>query len=78
MFLSSEEIINLTGRTRPTAQIRWLRANGFETLQRADGLPLVLRSAIENRMSYTLRRQQKESQPNWSTLNATPTHTSRK
>ncbi len=52
MFLSRTELGELTGLSRPSAQIRWLRANGFEVLQRADGVPLILRDALTTRMGF--------------------------
>lgn len=70
MFLTREEIEDLTGRARPTAQIRWLRANGFEVLERADGMPIVLRAALMARMGVAARnRRPILTQPDWSILN---------
>lgn len=74
MFLTGNELLELTGRSRPSAQIRWLRQNGFEVLQRADGRPLVLRSAIAARMGIASEmRRHVLSEPNWSALDATQT-----
>lgn len=76
MFLTREELYELTGRSRPSAQIRWLRLNGFEVLQRADGQPLVLRVAIMNKMGITSgKRHRTTSEPNWSALDATQAST---
>ena len=47
IHLTPEELRAVTGRSRWTAQIRWLRANGFTVLQRADGMPLVSRAHFE-------------------------------
>lgn len=72
MFLTREEIKSLTGRTRPSAQIRWLRGNGIETMQRADGMPLVLRAAIVAKMGVASNKRHRGSiEPNWSPLDAT-------
>jgi len=71
MFLTGGEIKTLTGRTRPSAQIRWLRTNGFEVLQRADGMPLVLRSAVVAKMGITSsKRHRVTAEPNWSIFDA--------
>lgn len=47
IHLTPEELRAVTGRARWSAQIRWLRANGFTVLQRADGMPLVSRAHFE-------------------------------
>ena len=71
MFLTREELRELTGRSRPSAQIRWLRSNGFETMLRADRLPLVLRAAIVDRMcAVSGKRPRITPGPNWSALDA--------
>lgn len=69
MFLTREEIEALTGRIRPSAQIRWLRQNGLETLRRADGQPLVLRAAVLRRMGADGRRHHIKTEPDWSVFN---------
>ena len=66
MFLTREEIEALTGRIRPSAQIRWLRQNGLESLRRADGLPLVLRSAVLRKLGDDIRRHCISTEPDWS------------
>lgn len=75
MFLTRAEIGQLTGRVRYGAQLRWLCANGFESLRDADGRPLVLRAAIDARMGATLpapvhSRGNSGRSPNWNALNA--------
>ena len=47
IHLTPEELTAVTGRVRWSAQLRWLRANGFTVLQRADGMPLVSRAHFE-------------------------------
>jgi hypothetical protein len=66
MFLTREEIEALTGRIRPSAQIRWLRQNGLETLRRADGQPLVLRAALIRKLGVDDRHHRIETKPDWS------------
>lgn len=70
MILSTDELRKLTGRVRYSAQLRWLRANGFAALQDADGRPLVLRSTIEARMGDASPARTRNISPNWSALDA--------
>lgn len=48
--LTTEEIIDITGRCKPSAQIRWLQRMGFVVLRRADGKPLISRAHFEAKM----------------------------
>ncbi len=41
MFLTPEQLVDLTGLTQPAAQLRWLRKNGITAYERADGRPRV-------------------------------------
>lgn len=50
MFLTPEQLEDLTGLTQPAAQLRWLRKNGITVYERADGKPRVPVAAI-NRQS---------------------------
>lgn len=47
MFLTPEELVELTHRTRYGAQVRMLRAMGIEHRQRADGSVVVVRAHVE-------------------------------
>lgn len=47
MFLSAEQLLELTGYIQPAAQIRWLQKNGVRHFVRADGHPVVQPSALE-------------------------------
>jgi len=49
--LTNEEIIIITGRKKPSAQIKYLRSQGFTVIPRADGTPLVSRTHFEVMMS---------------------------
>lgn len=65
-FLTQDELQYLTGRERPSAQIRWLRANGFEVLRRADGMPIVLRESLVAKMNVSsVPRHGASKSPNW-------------
>ena len=50
MFLTPSDLIELTGRTRASAQVRWLAAQGLRFVLGADGRPRVLRAEVEGRM----------------------------
>lgn len=59
MFLSKDQLEELTDRSRPTAQIRWLEANGYPFDISAEGVPKVLCSVVENRLGGTIERKPK-------------------
>lgn len=46
MFLTKQEVLDLTGVHQKAAQRRWLRLNGFRYYTRADGSPVVPRSQV--------------------------------
>jgi hypothetical protein len=46
LFLSGEQLRELTGYVQPAAQIRWLRKNAVHHFVRADGRPRVPLAAI--------------------------------
>jgi hypothetical protein len=46
LFLSDEQLADLTGYARPSAQVRWLQRNGVTHYVRADGRPRVPVTAI--------------------------------
>lgn len=63
--LTPEEVKSITGFIKFSAQIRWLRANGFIVLERADGKPVISRSHFELKMGGIFgQSKQKEHQPN--------------
>lgn len=66
MFLTPDEIAALTGKVRPSAQVRALRAMGIEHRIRPDGSPAVLRAALD-----PAQRAPREALPDWSALTAT-------
>ena len=47
MFLTAEELAELTGRTRRDAQVRMLRAMGITHMVRPDGSVAVMRAHVE-------------------------------
>jgi hypothetical protein len=48
VFLNPDQLAELTGLRQSAAQLRWLRKNGITHYVRADGRPIVVRSAIES------------------------------
>lgn len=60
MFMTSEEVAALTGRTRPSAQIRWLEERRFGYVIGADGRPKVLKDVVLARLGST---QQQTREP---------------
>ena len=66
LFLSKEEIFDLTGKERPTAQIKVLNALGLNYQQRPDGRLLILRNAVEEIFGVRNRDKSRQQQPNWS------------
>lgn len=53
MFLTADELRELTGYKRPSDQMRWLREQRWPFVVGGDGLPKVLRSAAEARLGGT-------------------------
>lgn len=49
MFLTPQQLEDLTGYVQPAAQVRWLQKNGVQHFVRGDGKPRVLPSALEMR-----------------------------
>lgn len=50
MFLTANELTELTGYCRPSCQIRWLRQNGWPLVVGGDQRPKVLRSVLQARL----------------------------
>lgn len=61
LFLSTEDLHELTGYTQGAAQIRWLRKNGIQHTVRADGKPRVVPAAL-------LPGQQPVKKPNFEAI----------
>lgn len=57
MFLTDDELHDLTGYRRHAEQVKWLRKNGVRVFVRADGAPRVLRDDLAARPERrTVRR----------------------
>lgn len=66
MFLTRAEIQTLTGLKRPTAQIRWLRTQGYRFNVNALGDPVI---AIAEANRKLVGGSRTNGKPNWEALN---------
>lgn len=53
MFMTPQEVADLTGYQKPSAQIRWLEAEKFGYVIGGDGQPKVLRDVVLSRLGST-------------------------
>lgn len=66
MFLTSDEVHNLTSRVQRAAQKKVLRSMGIEFRERPDGSVAVLRAHVEKEFGLSeTKPKAKEFQPNW-------------
>jgi hypothetical protein len=69
MFLTADELQELTGRRRPSAQIKWLRDQSWAFVERADGRPAVSRREAERQLETAGRqRAQTAAEPDFTIL----------
>ena len=69
MFLDADELISLTQRQRPSAQLRVLRYMGIEYKTRPDGSLAVLKDHVEHLLGgATPAKPEKEFEPDWSAI----------
>mgnify|MGYP000712768100 CR=1 FL=1 len=68
MFLTADELVDLTDRSNPKYQAKWLAEHGYPFEISAAGKPKVLRTEVERRLSSTAQRQMKRAEPNWAAL----------
>jgi hypothetical protein len=66
VFLTAAEIRTLTGRQRPTAQVRWLRDHGYRHTVNASGAPVVAVAEANRKLVGGVKQTQ---EPNWEALN---------
>lgn len=67
MFLTPAELNTLTGRMRPSAQVRWLRQHGYKHTVNALGEPVVAVAEANRKLVGGAKTNQ---EPNWEALNA--------
>jgi hypothetical protein len=75
MFLAETDVASLTGYRRPSAQIRWLRDNGWRFIVNALGQPVVALAEFNRRMVGGVQRTAANQEPNWDALNGPQTQT---
>lgn len=71
LFLSRDELMDLTERKQRAKVAEWLTENGYRFDVAADGWPKVLRSALESRLASNRKRQPTRHEPDFSAY-ATP------
>lgn len=67
MFMSHQELVELTDFKAPHAQCRWLTEHGYPFDKSASGKPKVLKSYIEQRLGQQNFAQSTET-PNFAAL----------
>jgi Domain of unknown function (DUF4224) len=67
MFLKAEDIEKLTGYTRSSAQIRWLRRNGWRFTVNALGEPVV--AIVESHRKLVSGNAASKQEPDFGVLN---------
>lgn len=65
MFLTDDELTELTGKRQNAARARALNGMGVQHKVRADGSIVVLRAHIERMLGETVQQQTKEWRPAW-------------
>lgn len=60
MFLTPDEVADMTGYTKPSAQIRWLNAERFGYVVSSNGTPKVLRAVVVGRLGGEHSRKRGE------------------
>lgn len=68
LFLSSDELRELTDLKIPKAQIRWLDKHNYPYEIGASGKPKVLRSFVMEKLNATLKRNTIIQEPNFDAI----------
>lgn len=66
MFLTAEDLHDLTGYVMPSAQIRWLDRAGWEYVVSGLGRPKVLRAYAEQRLGLAHEKPSAHTEPDFS------------
>ena len=72
MLLTPEEVADLTGYRKPSAQIHWLEAQQIPYLVGGDGRPKVLRSLLIERLGGPLIQPSRRQEPQLRLDSASP------
>lgn len=71
LTLTAEELIEITARVRPSAQIRWLDRHGWPYVRGADGHPKVLRAFVQSSIGGIALAHTSRPGPDWDALDGT-------
>lgn len=55
MFLTEDDLKDLTGYQRPKQIMRWLSENGYKFAVAGDGWPRVLKESVYARLSHSFK-----------------------
>jgi hypothetical protein len=69
VFLTLAELKSLTGYTRPSAQARWLRRNGYKFTMNGLGEPVV---AVAEMNRHLVGGRAARQEPDFEALNGSP------
>lgn len=65
MFLTHEDLVELTGYKKPALQKRWMLDHGWPFVENAAGHPKILRSVVEKQMGGApAAKETKRQKPN--------------
>lgn len=70
MFLTPQELYELTHRKRPDAQAKELNHLGIPFKRRGDGTVAVLKEAVDKEFGLVEPSARKRIEPNWNAANA--------
>lgn len=68
MFLTNDQLAELTGFVRPSKQAEWLRREGFEFRVAADGHPRVLEAHVMKLMGVSDTVGKRKTSPDFTSL----------
>ena len=70
MFLTYDELVELTERKTKQTQIAWLKANGFRFVIGANGNPKVLREHVQIKLCGNTNHSNNHvaPEPNWGAI----------
>lgn len=69
MFLSHEQLVELTGKTRPKAQARWLESLGWRYVFNSEGRVIVHEREAERQLCGNGKSQRRRTEPDLEALN---------
>ncbi len=70
LFLSDEELADLTGFRTPSKQVEWLRRKGWRFEQNGNRKAIVSRRYTEKMLGFNAEQEQQRVIPNFAALRA--------